>query len=149
MKVILRHNVENVGERGNIVDVKPGYGRNYLIPKGLAYTATKGNIAKFSEEKRVFDTREAKELVGVQEIAKKLNKISLTAQVKIGEEEKVFGSVTAITIHDLLTEQGFEIDKKIILLDEPIKSLGQYKIPIKLHSQVEAKVKLWVVKEPE
>lgn len=149
MKVILRHSVEKIGERGDILEVKPGFGRHYLIPRGLAFLATKGNLARFAEEKHVFETREAKGLVSLQTVARKLNKVSLTAQLKVGEEDKVFGSVTAITIHDLLSEQGLEVDKKDIILEEPIKALGSYKIPIKLHKKVEAKIKLYVVSKSE
>ncbi len=147
MKIILRTDIENIGSRGDIIKVKSGHARNYLIPMGYAYLATKGNQARFRQEKLVGEAKEAKELTGLQEFAKKLSKATITAQVKVGEEEKVFGSVTSITIHDLLSEQGFVIDKKNILLDEPIKALGSYKISIKLHPKVETKIKLWVVKE--
>ncbi len=147
MKIILRTDIENIGTRGDTIKVKPGYARNFLIPKGFAYLATKGNQARFNQEKKVSEAKEAKELSGLQDFAKKLSKITITAQVKVGEEEKVFGSVTSITIHDLLSDQGFVVDKKNIILDDPIKALGSYKIPVKLHPKVETQIKLWVVKE--
>jgi len=147
MKIILREAVDRLGERGDTVTVKDGYARNYLIPRGLALRATPGNMRTFEEEKKQHDVRENKTRRLAEDFAKKLRSVSITATVAVGEEDRVFGSVTAQAIAQLLKEKGFEIDKKKILLDEPIKALGVYTIPIKLHHDVQGKVKVWVVKE--
>jgi len=147
MKVILRQDKENLGNVGDIIEVKDGYARNYLIPKNIAMKVSKGNLKILEEEKRQEKIKENKEKVNAERIAKDLEKISLTASVAVGEEDRIFGSVTAQTIADLLKEKGYDIDKKKILLDEPIKSLGIYTIKVKIHPEVEGKVKVWVVKE--
>ncbi len=147
MKIILRENVEKLGAAGEIVDVAPGYFRNYLNPKGMAMRATDSNMKIFEEERRMEEIRENKAKVRAEKVARKLENISLNAPVQVGEEDKVFGSVTAIDIERLLDEQGFDIDKKDILLDEPIKALGIYNVPVKLHTDVRAEVKVWVIKE--
>jgi large subunit ribosomal protein L9 len=147
MKIILRETVDRLGERGDIVTVKDGYARNFLIPRGLALRATPSNMRTFEEEKKQLDVRENKTRRLADQVAKKLKSVSITATVSVGEEDRVFGSVTAQTISHLLKEKGFDIDKKRILLDEPIKALGVYTIPIKLHHDVQGKVKVWVVKE--
>jgi large subunit ribosomal protein L9 len=147
MKIILREAVDRLGERGDIITVKDGYARNYLIPRGLALRATSGNMRTFEEEKKQHDVRENKARRLAEQFAKKLRSVSITATVAVGEEDRVFGSVTTQAIAQLLKEKGFEIDKKKILLDEPIKALGVYTIPIKLHHNVQGKVKVWVVKE--
>lgn len=147
MKIILREAVDRLGERGDIITVKDGYARNYLIPRGLALRATSGNMRTFEEEKKQHDVRENKARRLAEQFAKKLRSVSITATVAVGEEDRVFGSVTTQAIAQLLKEKGFEIDKKKILLDEPIKALGVYTIPIKLHHDVQGKVKVWVVKE--
>jgi large subunit ribosomal protein L9 len=147
MKVILREDVERLGQRGDIVTVKPGYARNFLIPRKLALMATRGNLKTFEEEKKQLDVRENKTRRLADQQAGKLKSVSITATVSVGEEDRVFGSVTAQTIAGLLKEKGYDIDKKKILLEEPIKALGVYTVPIKLHHDVQAKVKVWVVKE--
>ncbi len=147
MKIILREVVDRLGERGDIVTVKDGYARNFLIPQGLALRATPGNMRTFEEQKKQLDVRENKTRRLADEVAKKLKSVSITATVSVGDEDRVFGSVTAQTISQLLKEKGFELDKKKILLEEPIKALGVYTIPIKLHHDVQGKVKVWVVKE--
>ncbi|KPL19283.1 MAG: 50S ribosomal protein L9 [candidate division Zixibacteria bacterium SM23_81] len=147
MKIILRQNVERLGQRGDIVTVKDGFARNYLIPRKLALVATPGNLRAFQEEKKQLDVRENKDRRLAEQLAKKLKSVSITATVAVGEEDRVFGSVTAQTISGLLKEKGYEIDKKKILLEEPIKALGVYTVPLKLHHDVEGKVKVWVVKE--
>jgi len=147
MKVILRQDFESVGNVGEIVEVKDGYARNYLIPKGIALKADKKNIKQLESEQKQRELQLNKDKKNAEKLAEKLNKISCTASVPVGEEDKVFGSVTTQIISDLLKDKGFEIDRKKILLDEPIKALGIYTIPIKLHTDVEAKIKLWVVKE--
>ena len=147
MKLILKKDFENVGKSGDVVEVKNGYARNYLIPQGIALKADKSNIKLLEAEQMQMQLKLNKDKKSAEKMAAELGKISCTAAVTVGEEDKVFGSVTSQTIADLLKDKGVEIDKKKILLDEPIKALGIYTIPIKLHSEVEAKIKLWVVKE--
>ncbi len=147
MKIILKQDFEGLGKAGEIVEVKRGYANNYLVPKNIAVEASPGNLKEYEEQKK----REAAQLnrarKSAEELAKELEKVSCTASVSVGEEDKVFGSVTSQTIAELLKEKNFEIDKRKILLDEPIKALGIYDVPIKLHPDVEAKIKVWVVKE--
>jgi len=147
MKIILREDVDRLGRRGDIITVKDGYARNYLIPQKLAFLATPGNLRTFEEEKKQLGVRENKAHRVADQMAKKLKSVSITATVAVGEEDRVFGSVTAQTISNLLKEKGYDVDKKKILLEEPIKALGVYTIPLKLHHDVQAKVKVWVVKE--
>jgi len=146
MKVILKKDVETLGPAGKIIDVKDGYARNYLIPWGIALKADEKNIKILEEEQKRLKLKLNKDKKNAELLAEKLNGVSCTATVSVGEEDRVFGSVTSQNIADLLKEKGFDIDRKKILLEEPIKALGIYEIPIKLHSEVEAKIKLWVVK---
>lgn len=147
MKVILRESVENLGNRGETVDVARGYARNYLIPKRLAVEATPGNRRMYSEEERLRDVRENKVRRQAERLAEKMRKVSVTAAVQVGEEDRLFGSVTSHDIEELLRAQGFEVDRRKILLDEPLKALGVYTVPIKLHKEVECAIKVWVVKK--
>jgi len=147
MKIILKQDYANLGQAGEIVDVKAGFANNLLIPRGIAITATKSNLRIFEEQKKINASKINKERATAEELAQQLEKVSCTASVAVGEEDRVFGSVTSQTIADLLVEKGFEIDKRKIVLAEPIKALGIYDVPIKLHHDVEAKVKVWVVKE--
>jgi large subunit ribosomal protein L9 len=147
MKIILRKNFEQVGKVGELVSVKDGYARNYLIPRGIAYQATQGNMRSLEEEKKQILKRETKELESAQLLASELEKISITIPVKVGEEEKIFGSVTSQMIADALHEKNFDIDKRKIEITETIKSLGIYSVSVKLHTNVTATVKTWVVRE--
>ena len=147
MKVILRKNFDQLGNVGEVVSVKDGYARNYLIPRGIAYQATAGNIRSLEEEKKQILKREAKELEAAQNLANELEKVSITIPVKVGEEEKIFGSVTNQMITDALHEKGFDVDKRKVEITEPIKSLGIYSVSVKLHANVTAAVKTWVVRE--
>ncbi len=147
MKVILRQDHEKLGNAGTIINVKPGFARNYLIPQGMAMVATTANLKRFENEKKQLSWRKEREKRDAQELAKVLENISCTITVQVGEEDKLFGSVTSQNIADSLEEQGHKLDKRKILLEEPIKSLGIYSVPIKLHTDVEAKIKVWVVKE--
>jgi large subunit ribosomal protein L9 len=147
MKVILRKEHEKLGQVGSMVEVKPGYARNYLIPKGLAYPATEGNLQALAEEKKQAERRALKDLKSSEKLATELEKVSITLQMKVGEDEKLFGSVTSQMIADALQEKGFTIDKRIIDLEEPIKALGIYNVNVKLHQNVTGKVKVWVVRE--
>ena len=147
MKIILTNDIDSLGKAGEIVDVKPGYARNFLIPSNNAIIATPSNLKAFQEEQKLSERREQKGKKEAQLLADKLDKVSLTATIQVGDEDKVFGSITSQNIADLLKENGFEIDKKKIVLDEPLKALGVYDVPVKLHHQVEAKVKVWVVRD--
>jgi large subunit ribosomal protein L9 len=147
MKIILRQDHEKLGEAGEIINVKPGFARNYLIPQGLAMSASPQNKKRFENEKKQMNWRKEKEKRTAEELAKELENVSCTITVQVGEEDKLFGSVTSQHIAESLHTQGYELDKRKIVLEEPIKSLGIYSVPIKLYQDVEAKVKVWVVKE--
>ena len=149
MKVILKDDIEKLGTAGNIVNVADGYARNYLFPRNLAVPATKGNTRSIEEIKKQKQFRENKRRREAEKIKEKLEKLSLTAEVQTGEEDKVFGSVTAANIATLIEKQGIEIDRRKIHLDEPLKALGVYTIEIKLATDVTAGVKLWIVKKEE
>jgi len=147
VEVILRKTVESLGDRGDKVKVARGYARNYLIPRKLAIEATPANLRTFAEEEKLGTVRENKIQRQSERLAEKLKKVSVTAAVQVGEEDKLFGSVTSHDIEELLRGQGFEVDRKRILLDEPLKALGVYTVPIKLHTDVECAIKVWVVKK--
>ncbi len=147
MKVILKEEVDKLGESGELVDVSDGYARNYLIPRNLALEATKSNMATYKEIRSQRELSLSKEKRNADLLAKELDSISCTAMVAVGEQDRVFGSVTSQTIAELLKEKGFDIDRKKIMLDEPIKALGVYTVPIRLHTDIEGKLKVWVVKE--
>ncbi|MBK7980168.1 MAG: 50S ribosomal protein L9 [Ignavibacteriae bacterium] len=147
MKVILRKNYDQLGKIGDLVDVKDGFARNFLLPRQIAYIATQGNIRSLEEEKQQIAKKEVKELEAAKLLAVDLEKISITIPVKVGEEDRIFGSVTNQMIADALKEKKYDIDKRKIDLDEPIKALGIYSISIKLHPDVNAVVKTWVVRE--
>ena len=147
MKVILRKNFDQLGKVGDTVSVKDGYGRNFLIPRQIAYQATKGNIIALEEEKKQIQKKEAKELDAAQTLASNIEKVSVTIPVTVGEEDKIFGTVTTQMIADSLKEKGFDIDKRKIEITEPIKSLGIYSVTVKVHPSVIATVKTWVVRD--
>lgn len=147
MKVILRQNFESLGQIGMVVDVKDGYARNYLIPRGIAYAALKGNVNALEEEKKIARKKVEQELASAENLAAELEKVSVTIPVQVGEEDKIFGSVTNQMISDALKEKGYEIDRRKIEIEEQIKALGIYGIKVKLHQNVEAKIKVWVVRE--
>jgi large subunit ribosomal protein L9 len=149
MKIILRDDVENVGKVGEIVTVKAGYARNYLIPRKLAIPASPGNLRAIDQVRIQKEQRDKKRLREADRIKLALEKVSCTAEVQVGEEDKVFGSVTAAHIAELLKDQGFTIDRRDILLDEPLKALGVYTVDVKIDRDVIAKLKVWVVKKPE
>ncbi|MGE5679711.1 MAG: 50S ribosomal protein L9 [Bacillota bacterium] len=147
MKVILRKNFEQLGQIGDIVDVKDGFARNFLIPRNIAFAAQKGNMRALEEEKKQLAKKKVKELQAAEKLAGELEKISVTIPVKVGEEDKIFGTVTTQMIADSIKEKGYDIDKRRIDIVEPIKSLGIYSVNIKLHPTVTAVVKTWVVRE--
>jgi large subunit ribosomal protein L9 len=147
MKIVLRTDVENVGRRGEVIRVADGYARNYLLPKRLALEATPGNLKQIEQERRVREVHEAKEKKEADALASRIGQLSCTVVRKVGENEVLYGSVTNSDIAELLEKQGFVVDKRKILLEEPIKSLGIYEVPLKLHPEVLATLKVWVVKE--
>ncbi|CUT02166.1 50S ribosomal protein L9 [Candidatus Kryptobacter tengchongensis] len=149
MKVILRQDFENLGKFGDIVEVKEGYARNFLIPRKIALPATPGNIKMIETEKKQKAFKLERERVSAQQLAEKLSGIEITIPMRAGENERLFGSVTAQMIVNELEKLGFEIDRRKILLDEPIKMLGKYEIPIRLHPDVSAKIKVNVVQIEE
>ncbi|GAB4296604.1 MAG: 50S ribosomal protein L9 [Ignavibacteriaceae bacterium] len=147
MKVILRQDFEKLGKVGQVVDVKDGYALNYLIPRKIAYAALKGNVKAFEEEKKAITKKIQQEIQSAENLAAELEKVSVTIPVQVGEEDRIFGSVTTQMIADALHEKGIEVDKRKIELDEQIKTLGIYGVTIKLHPSVSAKIKVWVVRE--
>lgn len=147
MKIILKKDMEKLGKAGDIVEIKAGYARNYLIPKGFAIAATPANLKIYEQERLAEQRNMQKEIQAAEAMAEELGKISITATVQVGEEDKVFGAVTNQHIADLLKEKGFDIDRKRIILEEPLKALGVFEVPIKLHSEVEARIKVWIVRE--
>ncbi|MFC1614664.1 50S ribosomal protein L9 [Gemmatimonadota bacterium] len=147
MEVILRSDIERLGKIGDMVKVAPGYARNYLIPKNLAYSATGGNLKRIEFEKRRATQLADHEVEQARKYAAKLGELSLTFQVKVGEEDKLYGSVTIGDIAEEAAKQGFELDRRKITIDEPIKKLGVYTVGVRLHPEVVAEIKVWVVKE--
>ena len=147
MKIILKESVDTLGKAGDIVKVKPGYGRNYLIPKGLGVLATPAKINATMQEIERKAMKEAKSKENLEIIAKKLNTIKLTFALKAGEDEKLFGSVTTQMISDALNEKGYKVDKKYISVDETIKTLGNYSAIVDFGDDISAKVKLKVIAE--
>jgi large subunit ribosomal protein L9 len=147
MKIILRQDFEKLGKIGDIVEVKDGYARNYLLPRKIAYKANDGNLRALEEEKKQHATQETHALQHAKKMAVELEKASVTLKVKVGEDEKLFGSVTSQMIAEALAEKGLTVDKRIIELEEPIKALGIYTVNVKLHTDVAGKVKVWVVRE--
>jgi large subunit ribosomal protein L9 len=149
MKLLLKEDVEGLGFCGDEVVVKDGYGRNFLIPKGKALLATPNNLKAFNHQKLIVQSRVKKIISAVQVIADDIAKVTCSVNKKIGDTGKMFGSVTAQEIADLLKAQGIDIDRRKIQLAEPIKKAGEYKIPVKLHPQVTAEIKLVVEGEQE
>lgn len=147
MKILLREDYKGLGEAGNVIKVKDGFARNFLIPQGIAYIATDQNQKRYENDLKQQSWRTERDKHKAEELAKTLENVSCTISVQVGEEDKLFGSVTAQNIADNLAEQGYKIDRRKIQLDEPIKSLGIYSVGIKLHQDVDASVKVWVVKE--
>ncbi len=147
MKLILREDVENLGKSGEVVEVAGGYGRNYLLPRGLAVKASMKNLKEQEHQKRLIQVRMDKQKKEAEELAGSLDAVSCTIVRKTGEEEKLYGSVTSRDIEEALKEEGVSIDRKRILLEEPIKKLGTYAVPVKLHTDVTGTIKVWVVKE--
>ena len=147
MKVILVKDTANLGSMGDEIEVKDGYARNYLIPKEIAIPSTKSALRILEDKKREKERIEKKIIEEYRGVAAKLKDVSCTISVEAGEEDKLFGAVTSEDIAETLKSEGMEIDKKKIALDEPIKALGVYNIDVKLHPEVKAQIRVWVVKK--
>ena len=133
MEVILREHVDNLGKRGEIVKVADGYARNYLLPRKLALPATEGNRKHVERERRIMETREAQEKGAAEAIAARLSAVEIAIPRRVGDTEQLYGSVTTADIVDFLKSKGFDVDKRKLILPEPIKALGDYDVPLKLH----------------
>jgi len=149
VQIILRQAVDDLGDIGEVVDVKPGYARNFLIPQGMAYEATEANQKRFEEERRHILERSARDLDRAKAAAERIDGQSVSFSVRAGEEGKLFGSVTASDISAALAEKGLDVDRHLIRLEEPIKQLGVYKVSVRLHAEVRPEVTVWVVAEGE
>ena len=146
MQLILRADVDNLGRLGDVVKVKPGYARNYLIPQGLAYPATKANLNIFEQERKKLQKKIDALRFEAQTLQEKLEKTRVVIPVRVGEHDKLYGSVTTTMINDALAEMGIDIDKRKIVLDSPIRSLGEYEVNVKLYHDVQSTIKVNVVK---
>jgi large subunit ribosomal protein L9 len=147
MELILRDDVEKLGRRGDVVDVTDGYGRNYLLPRGLAMPVTEANKAMVEKEKKAWAARMAKEKAEYEVLAERISGLRFVAPRKVGENDVLYGSVTGHDVAEFLEGKGIEVDKRRVLLDEPIKHLGEHEVKIKLHPDVVATLKLLVTKE--
>ena len=147
MQIILRHAIENLGKPGDVVTVSPGYARNYLLPRGFAYEATPGNLKRIEQEKARLEAAENERRDAAQQLAQKLEEVQLTFSARVGEEGKLFGSVTAADIQVQLEAQGFAIEKRQIDLHDPIKTLGVFRVPVRLHADVKPEIRVWVIKQ--
>jgi large subunit ribosomal protein L9 len=147
MKVILQEDVKSLGKMGDVVNVADGYARNYLIPKKLGVEANVKNVKALEHEKKKIDEKARKVMGEAQGLAERLSSLTLTLSAKAGEEERLFGSITSMDIAEALKKEGFEVEKKKILLDEPIKRLGPHTVGIKIHPEVTTKVQINVIAE--
>jgi len=147
MKVILREDVENLGKGGEVVDVKPGYGRNYLLPRGLAVTANPKNVREVEHQKQIANAKAAKQKASAEAVAKRLADTPVVLKRKVGEQDKLYGSVTALDVVEALAARGLQIDRRSIDLAEPIKTVGEFEVPVKLHREVVGKAKVKVEAE--
>jgi large subunit ribosomal protein L9 len=147
MEVILRETVENLGRRGEIVKVADGYARNYLLPRKLALLATEGNKKHVERERKIVEARESEEKGQAEAIAARLALVDITIARRVGETDALYGSVTSADLADYLRTKGFEIDRRKLILPEPIKTLGEHNVPLKLHREVTVPLKVKVVKE--
>jgi large subunit ribosomal protein L9 len=147
MEIILRQTIENLGQPGDVVTVKNGYARNFLLPRGFAYEATAGNLKRISAERGRLEAAENDRRATASELAKRLEEVQLTFSARVGEEGKLFGSVTSADVAEQLAAQGFDIEKRLIDLHEPIKALGVYRVPVRLHADVKPEIRVWVIKQ--
>ncbi len=146
MQVILKEHIEKLGNEGDLIVVANGYANNYLIPRKLAIQATEKNRRALEHEKRILSDRDAKEKKDAEKLASELANLSCTIHMQAGENDRLFGSVTSLDIAAALEEQGVEIDRRKIVLDEPLKELGVFTVPAKIHADVTAEIKVWIVK---
>ena len=147
MEVILREHVDNLGRRGDVVKVADGYARNYLLPRKLALTVTDGNRRQIDRERKIVEAREAEERQAAEALAARIAAIELVVTRRVGENDVLYGSVTAADIVEGLTARGLEIEKRRVQLGEPLKQLGEFQVPIRLHRDVTTEVKVVVAKE--
>ena len=147
MKVILTKDMDNLGKAGALVEVKPGYGRNYLLPRQLAVAATAKNIRQLDHQKAGILARASKEKQNMTAMAQKLSAIEVRLKRKVGEQNKLFGSVTSKDVHEQLAAQGYQVDRRQVHLPEPLKEVGTHEVEVKLHSEVTAKVKVTISPE--
>ncbi|MDH5315253.1 MAG: 50S ribosomal protein L9 [Gemmatimonadota bacterium] len=147
MEVILREDVQSLGKAGELVRVKPGYARNFLLPKGLAYEATEGNKKRIAAEGRARQARHATERTEAEQLASRLGALTIALVAKAGEGERLFGSITSQDIADAVLAQGIELDKRKIELEHPIKTLGTHTVPVRLHADVQAELAVTVTAE--
>ncbi len=146
MRVILKSEVPNLGDAGDIVKVAPGYGRNYLLPRGLAIPASEGSLKELEHQKRIAEAIRRKQLAGAKEAAARLENSAVSIRREAGEDDKLFGSVTNRDIAEALAAEGVEIDRRSIKLEEPIKNIGLFTVPIRLHRDVTASVRVYVIR---
>jgi large subunit ribosomal protein L9 len=147
MEIILREHVEHLGKRGEIVKVADGYARNYLLPRKLALPVTEGNRKHVERERKIMESRESEEKGQAEAIGARLNAIDIVIARRVGDTEQLYGSVTSSDIADFLKAKGFEIDRRKLILPEPIKAIGEHTVPLKLHREVTIPLKVRVVKE--
>ena len=147
MDVILRQHVDNLGERGQIVKVADGYARNYLLPRKLALPVTEGNKRHVERERKIVETREAEEKGQAEAMASRLSAVEVTIARRVGDTDQLYGSVTAADIAEFLKAKGFEVDRRKLVLADPIKNIGDHNVPLKLHRNVTVPLKVKVVKE--
>ena len=147
MEVILRQAVENLGHPGDVVTVSNGYARNYLLPRGVAFVATEGNKKRITQEKARLEAAEESRRESAQQLADRMAEVSITFAARVGEEGKLFGSVTAGDIAQQLEAQGHHVDRRLIDLHEPIRALGVYRVPLRLHADVRPEIKVWIIKQ--
>jgi large subunit ribosomal protein L9 len=148
VKIVLKQDVDNLGDRGAVVNVAPGYARNFLFPKGMALAATPGNMRQIELQKKVWAIREAHEADDARKVAAHIAGLTITIAKKVGENDALYGSVTTQEIADLLKAQGVDVDRRKIQMHEPIKTLGAHAVAVKIHRQVVAQVSVQVVPEP-
>ncbi|HNQ51421.1 MAG TPA: 50S ribosomal protein L9 [Candidatus Omnitrophota bacterium] len=147
MNVILKKDIEGVGKAGAVVKVKDGYARNFLFPRSLALESTPANLKKLEQEQKARSVQSEKLKKSALEIKTRIEKLSLTLPVLVQEKEKLYGSISAVEIAKALQDEGVDVDKNLIVLEEPLKALGIFEVPVKLHAEVTATVKLWIVKK--
>ncbi|MBI5070059.1 MAG: 50S ribosomal protein L9 [Deltaproteobacteria bacterium] len=149
MKVILREDVDNLGKGGELVEVRPGYGRNFLIPRGLAVLANAKNVRELEHQKKVAEAKAAKLKQSAEAVAKRLAETPISLTRKVGEQDKLYGSVTALDVVEALAARGLQIDRRSVDLAEPLKTVGDHEVPVKLHREVIGKVKVKIEAEVE